>query len=303
LPLCPAAIAVGKKFGKPVILDMAECYSEMLRATWQFENFRLQNIFARNPYLADLIERWSIRRVTQIWAMVEESRDRLMRLGVPPRNVRIVGNTPTPSRFNPAQKAAGRSDGLLQLVYVGLLNPSRGLDVTLRAVAYANQGGAKVHLTLIGTGKSAANLRDLVRHLDIEAAVTFKGWMDNKEIPKEIAAADCGIVPHRECSHWHHTIPNKLFDYMAASRPVIVSSARPAARIVREAECGLVYKNDDPADLARQILTLGSPELRHRLGKNGLNAVQTKYRWEKDAAVLLEGLTAAVSDHSGKGRR
>ena len=48
LPMALAAIVVAKYRKVPVILDMAECYPEMIRLIWKYEPFKLQNIFIRN---------------------------------------------------------------------------------------------------------------------------------------------------------------------------------------------------------------------------------------------------------------
>ena len=51
---------------------------------------------------------------------------------------------------------------------------------------------------------------------------------------------DVGLVPHHADEAWNTTIPNKLFDYMAAGLPVISSDARPCARILRSTGAGLI---------------------------------------------------------------
>jgi hypothetical protein len=58
LPLCPAAIFVTALLRKPCVLDMAECYPEMVRCTWKFEGFKLKNAFLRNPFLGGFQDSW-----------------------------------------------------------------------------------------------------------------------------------------------------------------------------------------------------------------------------------------------------
>jgi glycosyltransferase involved in cell wall biosynthesis len=289
LPMAPSGIWIARRLGIPVVLDMAECYPELLRATWRFERFRLSNLLVRNPRLADALERWCVRRLDQIWVMVEESRERLIGLGVPAERIAIVSNTPVVARYD-ANDAAGISDvaAPLRLVYVGLLNPSRGIDTMIRAVELAGKRGLRVHLDIIGTGKAQAGLQALASELGLGSAVTFRGWIDSKRIPGELRAADVGIVPHRVCSHWNTTIPNKLFDYMAAGKPVIVSDARPAARIVRETGAGLSFPDDDAAALADCIQALCDPALRAQMSRAGREAIEAKYRWDMDERVLTQ---------------
>ena len=110
--------------------------------------------------------------------------------------------------------------------------------------------------------------------MGIGDSIKFLGWVNNKEVPEYIANADVGIVPHHKCSHWDNTIPNKLFDYMAAGKPVIVSNVIPMARIVNETECGKVYSDYDVDSLVSVIEQLENNDLRSLLGKirSGLDA-------------------------------
>ncbi len=298
LPMAPAALLVRKLTGASVILDMAECYPEMLRCAWQFEKFRLANLVARNPAVADWIEKFVLKRVQHTFVMIEESKERLLAKQVPPENVSIVSNTPDLSRFKSERPESGVTDGF-ELVYVGLLNPSRGVDTVLRAVAQLPASLHNFKLRVIGSGKHASYLRNLASELKLHERVVFDGWVENTRVPGLIAQGSAGIVPHYACSHWNTTIPNKLFDYMAAGKPVIVSDAIPTARIVKEVGCGLVYESHDAAALARAIAALSDPQTRARLGAAGRAAVEAKFNWSHDRAVL-NAVVAKYSLAAGK---
>src|SRR5437899_2927517 len=56
LPLALAAIIAGRLRRTPVVLDMAECYPELIRAIWRYEPFRVGNVVVRNPALAMVVE-------------------------------------------------------------------------------------------------------------------------------------------------------------------------------------------------------------------------------------------------------
>ena len=100
--MAPAAIAMGKLNRVPVVLDMAESYPELIRLVWKYEPFKVANLFARNPYIVDVIENVVLKSVIHVFAMVEESRDRLIAKGVPRSKITIVSNTPVPGRFENA---------------------------------------------------------------------------------------------------------------------------------------------------------------------------------------------------------
>jgi glycosyltransferase involved in cell wall biosynthesis len=288
LPMAPV-VRVLRMFARvPVVLDMAECYPEMLRCAWQYERFRWSNLLVRNPAIADYVERRMTRTLDHIFVMVEESRDRLLRKGVPAERISIVSNTPDLSRFPRPSYPAVAADRAtaVQLLYVGLLNPSRGVDVMIRAAALRAAQPNGFTVRVVGSGKHAAALRNLTTQSGVDDRVRFDGWVDNTLVPGIVADATIGVVPHYSCSHWNTTIPNKLFDYMAAGKPVIVSDAVPAARIVRETGCGLVYSSTDPESLAAAVDRMADPAVRVRMGMAGRDAVEAKFNWRTDGAIL-----------------
>lgn len=292
LPMALGAILVAKLLRIPTAFDMAECYPEMLRCIWKFEDFRMQNLVVRNPYLADIVEKITISNVDRIWVMVEESALRLIRKGVPESRICVVSNTPpldglVPRDFVDAQK--------LTFFYVGLLNPSRGLRTVIEAAGRLKKVHDNFEVVIAGDGKDMEYLQALARNLRVEDCVRFAGWVDHKSLHSLMAGTDVGIVPHYVCSHWDNTIPNKLFDYMKAEIPVLTSNARPAERIVNESQCGLVYINDSADDLAEKMALMFDRDLRERLGRNGGDAFRRRYHWNFDSKVLL-GSAAELAD-------
>lgn len=301
LPMALAAIIIGKMNGVPVTLDMAECYPELIKAVWKFEPFKLANTLVRNPFLAETIEKLSLSAMDHIFVVVEESRKRLIQKGVLPSKITIVSNTPVMKRFTEASATfpgllAGHQ-GKLILLYVGFLNFPRGVDTIVKAMSHIISVNNQVYLLLIGTGTAEKYLKDLVLNLNLEKYVGFGGWIENKYIPEYVASSDICIVPHYKCGHWNNTIPNKLFDYMATGKPVLVSDVPPMKRIVGETKCGLVYENTNSHDLASKLSSLQDPELRRQLGLNGMTAVRTQHNWDNDAARLLDSVDAFCSSH------
>jgi hypothetical protein len=81
--------------------------------------------------------------------------------------------------------------------------------------------------------------------------------------------------------------PHKLFEYMAAGLPVIVSPAESVARIVREEGAGIVV-GYNPAEMAQAIIELAKDkDLRNRMGEAGKKAVREKYNWKNDSQILI----------------
>lgn len=294
LPLAPTAIWAGRRLGIPVVLDMAENYPAMIRAVWDSDRHRWWDWLVRNPAAVARVEAWTLPRVQHILAVEEESRERLVQLGIPRQKVTIVSNTPPRVRAErPREIVAG--DRPLHLVYLGLLEVPRGIGVLLGGVAQARQKGLPVRLSLIGTGRDLSIFQNQMRALGLDdGTVVFHGYLPNAEALRLVAQADVGVIPHYADESWNTTIPNKLFDYMAAGLPVLTSSTKPCARIVSTTGSGEVFQDRDESACATAIQRLADPELRRRYGAAGQQAILREYHWERDVARLTSALEAQV---------
>lgn len=290
LPLCPAAIWISKTCKIPCAMDMAECYPELLRCIWKFESFRILNIFVRNPVLADAIEKYCVKRLDKIFVMIDESRDRLIRMGVTKDKIVIVSNTPPLDLVYP-QKDNTKKDGDLELLYLGILNPSRGLVTIIDGVNELKRRGVNCTLKIAGTGKSKEFLERYTDELGLSDRVVFLGWVDRHSISDLFEKACVGVVPHHVCSHWNSTIPNKLFDYMAAGIPVLSTNVEPMARIINGAKCGLIYKDFDASSFADSVEELSSMDKRIEFGINGRKQIIDKFNWSNDSEVLVKNIS------------
>jgi glycosyltransferase involved in cell wall biosynthesis len=294
LPLCPAAIRVARRFGIPVILDMAENYPAMLRETWDAGRRRPWDVLVRNPALAAAVERWCLPRVDRVMVVVAESAKRLAGLGVPAARIDVVSNTPPRMRALAITRDV-RIGTPLCLVYVGVMEVPRGIRDLLDAVADLRAQGADVRLRLVGGGRDLPLFRAHAAALGLDGpAVELTGQVPHAEAMRAVAQADVGVVPHHADEAWNTTIPNKLFDYMAAGLPVVSSDAAPAARILAETGAGLVFRSGDADSLAQAVRRMMNPAARLRMGRAGREAVRARYNWEADSAVLLRAVEAAV---------
>jgi glycosyltransferase involved in cell wall biosynthesis len=95
------------------------------------------------------------------------------------------------------------------------------------------------------------------------------------------------VIPFDQDEFRNHTIPNKLFDYMACGKPVIVSDCAPVARIVNETGCGFVTNNNNPEQLIAAIKEMPNRDVA-KMSENGLAAAKKRYNWEQDAHHLLQ---------------
>jgi glycosyltransferase involved in cell wall biosynthesis len=301
LPLAPTAIWAGRRLGIPVVLDMAENYPAMLRGRIEMGVQHPADIVLRNPNAAEAVERWVMRHIDHVLVVVEESRDRLRALGVPAERITVVSNTPPLSRLEELAPRVHQANGQINLIYLGLLEAPRGIGVLLDAVSQARAGGVPAMLTILGDGRERPIFEARAKSLNMDESVArFVGRVPYDEAVRQLQTADVGVVPHVASEHWNTTIPNKLFDYMAGGLAVLTSSARPAARVVRESGAGLVFQDTDASDCAAAIVKLADADFRTTCGANGRRAVASRYNWELDTQRMLHAMSGLPSRRRAK---
>jgi glycosyltransferase involved in cell wall biosynthesis len=297
LPLALTGIFAGRVLGLPIVLDIAENYPAMLRDTWRLGPFRPSRVFVRNPKIAEWVERYALPHADHVIVVVEESAARLLRLGVNPSMVSVVSNTPPRGRIDGLSRLNRPADipwGDPLLIYLGNLEPGRGVDTLIAALPGVLQMAPRAHLVIIGTGSQSDWLRAQVFRFRVQRSVTFLGWVPHGLAQSYLPFADICVVPHDSTASNNTTISNKLFDYMAAGKVVVVSDSPPTARVVRSVGCGLVFPAGDSCALAEKVGELLSPGNRDEMGQRGRNAIKYEYNWEHDSQVLLEALTAVT---------
>ena len=174
LPLILVGTWLKRRFGVPLVLDMAEDYPAMYRESldlggWRAWIYRI----VKNPALMALVERRTLPHVDHTLVVVEESARRVQtQLGVPPERVSVVSNTPrTESLSRIAARAAPNAQKGLLLVYTGLVQDARGLEVVVEALALLRDRGIDVRFRVVGDGPYLNRLVRQVEAKDLRDAV------------------------------------------------------------------------------------------------------------------------------------
>jgi glycosyltransferase involved in cell wall biosynthesis len=297
LPLAPTAIYAARRMRVPVVLDMAENYPAMIRDLWLTGATRFGDSLVRNPRAVEAVERWCLNRIDHTLVVVEESRDRLLAMGVPPERITVVSNTPSVHRLDaldPTPRRAGGDGSPLEMVYLGLLETARGVSTAIDAVALCRERGIPVTFSVVGDGRARASFEARAAALGLGAdRIRFHGFLPYEEALEIVARADVGLIPHMANESWNTTIPNKLFDYMAAGLPVLASDALPTRRVIEQTGCGVWFRSGDAEHLAQGLTALLSEPDRARRGVAGRDAIRRQFNWQADRdrmAASLEGL-------------
>lgn len=299
LPLCPTAVAAGRKHGVPVALDMAENYPALMRDRQLGSRNVVVDFFARNPKLTEMVEHYSIAHVDWTFTVVEESSRRLESLGADPRKLSVVSNTPPRARAEQHHISTRAASATITVAYLGLLEVARGIGELVDAMKILRADhGDRFRAIIVGGGRDAELFCTRAGEAGLDSSVKFLGLLPHADALAAIAAADIGIIPHHATELWNSTIPNKLFDYMAAGLPVVSSDTTPCARIIAETKCGEVFRSGDARSMANAIARVAEPSALAAMGAAGRRAVTERYNWESDTATLLDSIQRIVAGRS-----
>ncbi len=293
LPLCPTAIRSARRAGIPVLFDMAENYPAMMRSIWEAGRQRWTDVLVRNPRATAAVERYCLSRVAHIVVVVEESRDRLIEMGVSPERITVVSNTPPRARAAGSSVLRDRPPGAsIEIAYLGRMEIPCGILDLIEAMALLRDHHPSFQLKLLGKGRDLELFRARARALGLgEDRVRFYGFVpSHAEALRVVAESDIGAAPHRASEAAETTISNKLFDYMAAGLAVLSSDIAPCARVVDETAAGEVFRADDAASLAAALRRLSDPAHRARCGEAGRRAILDWYNWERESAVFVNAI-------------
>jgi glycosyltransferase involved in cell wall biosynthesis len=295
LPLAPLALWLGRRAGIPVIGDLAEPYPDSIRSQRQFQDLSLIDRLLRNPAAADLVERYTVRRLERALVVCVEAGHRLEQQGLPADHWVEVGNTPRLDAFVPKGSPVPEFDGLegrLLLLFSGLLAGDRGLEVAIDALGQLeSRDPGRYAFVIVGEGPVRERLEAQAAELGLSGQVRFPGFVGHDRLPDLIHRADIGLLPFHACPHINSTVANKLFEYMALALPVVVSDVPPMVRVLEETDAGLTFRSGDAQDLARAIESLAmAPERARKYGEAGRKAVRTRYHWGVDEVRLLAAI-------------
>jgi len=170
------------------------------------------------------------------------------------------------------------------IIYQGALNIGRGLENMILAMKNID-----AKLMIIGGGDIEAELKQFSIKNNLENKVIFKGKLPFNELSEYTQKATIGIsLEEPEGLNYKYALPNKIFDYINAEIPVLVSNLPEMAKIVKQYEVGEILKENTSEAISEKINNLlNSSEIYNRYVTNTIKAKQ-ELCWETQEKELLE---------------
>ena len=165
------------------------------------------------------------------------------------------------------------------VVYSGVVTDARGVRTAIEAVPYLRDA----HLAVVSTTFTSP-LTDLLREraeaLGVSDRVHIVPPVPAHEVVAHLSTADIGLIPIRRFPSHDVALTNKLFEYLHAGLPVVVSDCPAQKRFVRIEDIGAVHVTDDPFDLALAVRAVVEDLDRYRARARRRDLVR-RYSWQE----------------------
>ncbi len=218
-----------------------------------------------------------------------------------PKKVAVIPPGVDTSRFYPinmdeARQAIGLPSSNCMLLFVGRIEPLKGIDTLLKAIALMLKEGVLQdcphYLAVIGgepdvpsdeMNSEMSRLQKLADELGVNDLVIFLGKQAQETLPYYYSAAQVVIMP----SHYE-SFGMVALEAMACGIPVVASQVGGLAHLVKDGVTGFCVPDDNPQALAAKLtLLIQNPALRYEMGRNASREALS-YDWDKIACRILK---------------
>ena len=258
-----AGLAIARLNDAPFVLDVRDLWPAAATSLMQISpgwETRVAEVIERRLYRAAAV-------TTAVTRPFCEHIDALRNGG--PRTV-LLPNGTIPQFFadggNGARARLGMADDRFLVTFAGTLGIAQALPSVLEGAALFEEFA---ELLLVGDGPMKGILVDRAHELGV-LNVRFHDQVPIENVTPILAASDALLVPLSAHPTFEQFVPSKLIDFMAVGRPVVLTAAGEAARILERSGGGIAVTPESPEDLARAVRWLAEhPREAAEMGERG----------------------------------
>jgi glycosyltransferase involved in cell wall biosynthesis len=281
-----AGWAISRLKRAPLVLDV--------RDLWPAAATSLNQISTGvSVQLAELLERELYRRAEAVVAVTRPFCTHVDRIrGERSPRTTLIPNGTLELFFDTvdAPDRLGVPDDTFLVTFAGMLGIAQALPSVLDAAERAN---GSAHFSFVGDGPLKTLLSEQARERGLDN-VSFHPQLAPKDVVPVLAASNALLVPLSAHPTFATFVPSKMIDYLATGRPVVLSAAGEAARILRHSGGGIVVPPEDPEALVAAVTWLSEhPKEAAAMGEKGRSFARTRLRATQ--AARLEELLLDVT--------
>lgn len=199
-------------------------------------------------------------------------------------NMQVIRNLPVQKK-TPDVKVNLKQSNEKIILYQGAVNVGRGLELVIRSMNYIDNA----RFFIIGEGDILEKLRKMVNDTGLVNKVFFTGRIPVIELHSYTVQADIGISLEENLGlNYYYALPNKLFDYIQAKVPVLVSDFPEMGALVKKYDIGQTTASVNPEELADIIKKMLSETEDIKRWKINLDKAADELCWEKEKEKLTD---------------
>jgi glycosyltransferase involved in cell wall biosynthesis len=293
LPIGLAGLALGRHFNVPFIFEVRDLWPEALA-----------NIGAlKNPLAIWWLRRMAARiyaGALHIVALSPGMKEGIVRTGVPAEKVTVIPNGCDLDLFGPGVDGSAARERLglgekFAALYYGAMGLANGLEYTIEAARIlAERGNSNIVLVLHGSGGKRPGLEKIAREYGLTNVIFSNPAPGKEHMARVVAACQVCLTIYRATKE-HTWSPNKMFDALAAGRPVLINVPGWLGETIENNQCGRCLDPERPQALADALEELAArPELCQQMGQNARALAEREFAREKLADRLEDVLLEAV---------
>lgn len=280
--LIPLALLL-KAFGYKVVMDVHEdLANQILTKAWIPR--RLRPLVSRLARMAERIGARFLDAVVTVTPLQNPFFEDVAKRIVVLYNYPLLSELPDSAA--PAQESAGQDQPpaakRTHVAYIGGVSRIRGINEAVQAVALAD-----VRLILAGKFKTDAERQEAAA-LPGWARVEELGWVDRHGVSDALQRSFAGLCTLHPTPNHVIALPIKMFEYMAAGIPSIISDIPGWLPYMEKHDAGIAVDPMDPQAIANAITFLrDNPARAAEMGNNGRQAVLEHYNWDTQGRKLV----------------
>lgn len=235
------------------------------------------------------------RHATGIVCLTNSFIDQIALMEIPRDKMVYVPNGIDPDLWKsdrgPEERAAlGLTPSEVLVSYVGTLGMAHGIGTILDVAAALKGVAPTIRFLVVGDGSDKDALVDRIAKQGL-SNVAMLGLVERERVPGLLAASDILLVSLKASPMFEKVLPSKLFEAMAAGKPVVLSVGGEAKAVLERAGAGIAVEPGNAEAITQAVTTLArSPEQRSAFGQAGRAYVVSEFSRDHWAGVMLETL-------------
>ncbi|MCF6214317.1 MAG: glycosyltransferase [Flavobacteriaceae bacterium] len=266
---------ISKLFNKPLVYDSHELFTEVPELT---SRPQIQKVWLS-------IERFIFPKLKHVYTVNQSIASiYTKKYKVPVKIIRNIAPAFTGKSLNKSFLEKVKGTKKMLILQGSGINIDRGAEEAVQMMSHLDG----CILYIIGSGDVFKTLKKMGTDLALTDKVVIKDKIPYNELMQYTQAADLGLSLDKGTNlNYEYSLPNKVFDYIQAQTPLLVSNRKEVAKLVLKNNIGEVTETLSPKKMAKQIESLLANADLQKTWQSNLKKAAKKYTWENESKSLI----------------